>query len=146
MENNVALTREEIEKRRKDIEIEDQNLIGMLNDLDRDRRVGYLNQFVGKCYKQKHFEPGAFINSCSCLMVYKVDEKRLKAWSISVTYWDNDPEFIPEYFGIESSDLFDPENEDMKKWIEITKEEFNTHYNEVEKRINLARGIHTFTI
>jgi hypothetical protein len=49
---------------------------------------------------------------------------------------------MEEYFEIESYHHFYPEKwEEEEKWNEIGKEEFLKHYNEVQRRIELAVSI-----
>lgn len=57
--------------------------------------------------------------------------------SLSISYWkDNET----AYYTIEYYNHFHPKkwDDDIDKWIEITKEEYQLHYDEVQKRISFA--------
>jgi hypothetical protein len=64
---------------------------------------------------------------------YGIDEKNCDILSLLVTYYPIES----QWFEIECYTLFNPNryDEDGSKWNEITKDEFDQHYQEVQKRI-----------
>ena len=68
---------------------------------------------------------------CLCLYVYEIDEQCIPQ-SIIVSYFTD----TDNYFGIEQYHHFNPDNTySDDKWVEIDKEEFETHFNIVQDKI-----------
>lgn len=112
---------------KKRSEINDQ-----LEAIDHETNLNKVKQYLGKCYKEVY--NGGCIR---CLFVYSIDEKNCDLLSLLLTYYPTEA----NWFQIECYTLFNPERhdeDDSSKWEEITKDEFNQHYLEVQYRIKKA--------
>lgn len=99
-----------------------------LDIIDYEKNLNAAKQYLGKCYLE------AYNGDCiRCLFVYGIDEKNCNILSLLVTYYPIES----QWFEIECYTLFNPNryDEDGSKWNEITKDEFDQHYQEVQKRI-----------
>ncbi len=106
---------------------EQENKIkNQLNILDYEERLKNAKLYEGRYFKE--------IDNTSeyvrCLFVYSVDVVSCQFMSICINYYTN---IETTYFGIEYYNHFNPSDTD---WVEIPKEEFLEHYNEVQRRIS----------
>ncbi len=103
-----------------------------LNALDYEDKIKHEKQYEGKYFKEVYQNDSEYVR---CLFVHSTDINSCEPKSISVYYYRDHN----DHFQIEFYSLFDPKKYgEEEKWIEIKKEEFDKHYWEVMKRINLA--------
>lgn len=104
-----------------------------LEGLDYEQRFADAKQYCGKYYSEINSHHKKCVR---CLFVYGIDKVNCTPESICINYWENQDTF----FGIEHYSQLNPKkwDEDEDAWKEITKEEFDHHYSEVMKRVELA--------
>ena len=103
-----------------------------LNSMDYDQRFADAKQYEGRYFKENE----EYHKECiRCLYVYSTDKVNCTPMSLCISYWlDNED----SYFTIDFYSLFYPKkwvDDDGDKWIEISKEEYMEHYEQVQRRI-----------
>lgn len=104
-----------------------------LEAIDYKDRLSEAKQYEGKFFKELRDSD----NYVRCLFVYSTDKDRCEPMCLSLNYYlDNET----SYFTIDYDNTFFPKkwDEDDDRWVEISKEEYMQHYNEVQRRISLA--------
>lgn len=103
-----------------------------LEILDYESNMEKAKEYIGKYYK----ETGNTEDFVSCLYIYGINNDNCDPIALNISYYGN----TNEYYNISHYTHFNPNKwtEDKDKWIQITKEEYASHYQEVQKRINLA--------
>lgn len=125
MKTNRAILVEELQRLQK----QEDNLRKKIDDIDYKKKLAAVMKYEGKYFMEEEGE-GAH-KHISCMFVYAIDSTSCELKSIAIRYWEDKD----NYFGIEFSALFNPEKYRDEKWIEISKEEFEKHYQEVQKTI-----------
>lgn len=88
----------------------------------------------GKFFKEtpSEFHP----EYVKCIHVYDIRPEDCKPECIFLTYYTN----LDTYFNVQYYDYFDLKD-DFSNWIEITKDEFMQHYNEVFSKIQKSLNL-----
>ena len=130
------MDREELVDKLNAIRKQENEIRKQLNELDYEKNLNNLRKYEGKYYK----ELDNYESSVSCLFVYGIDEN-CRLMALNISYWkDNEKSF----FEISYYSHFNIEDDEVKcRWIEITKEEYMEHYQEVVKRISFALSVKT---
>lgn len=124
--------REELVKQLKDFREKSRSISKRLDELDHKHRFDNAKKYEGRFFIEKDDRNS---DSVRCLFVHDTDHESCKPMCILVSYWKD---MQDQYFGIESYSYFSGDDDDTFKWIETTEEEFTKHYNEVQRRIELA--------
>ena len=129
--------REKLKEKLTAIKKQEEEVRKQIEELDYNEKLKDASQYEGKYFKEvdKHNKENKYVR---CLFIYSTDKERCEPMSLLIGYWkDNDK----SYFNIEYYGHFHPgkwDDDDREKWIEISKEEYTQHYNEVQKRISLC--------
>jgi len=123
--------KEELLEQLKILKEKQKELEKQIRDVDHVDLYAKNKQYVGKCFMSH--------DGCDCIRCVLIyDIKTDCTWmSLEIYYY---PE-VETHFNIEYIDYFNPINDEFFKWIEITRKEFDEHFEEVQKRINLAYSI-----
>jgi hypothetical protein len=126
------MNREKLLEQLTSIRKQEEEISKQIDAIDYEERLNDAKQYEGRYFKDVSTNNKEYIR---CLFVYGTDEKNCTPNSLCVNYWENNEEY---HFKIEDYDYFRPKHfdEDIDKWIEISKEEFQQHYNEVQRRIS----------
>jgi 3'-phosphoadenosine 5'-phosphosulfate sulfotransferase (PAPS reductase)/FAD synthetase len=132
------MNREEIADRIIKLREEKAELEKQLEAFDYAERLEKANKYLGKYFK----EVSDYKQSVVCLYVYGIEHKNCDLKTVNLRYYIE--EGYTDSFEIESSHLFNPDRweEDKDRYAETTKEEFDKHYAEVMRRIELAVNKH----
>lgn len=102
----------------------------LIEETNYEERYANAKQYEGRYFKELHNHDK---KSILCLYVYATDKIKCEPMALAVSYWTNND---ISYFNIDFYSHFYPKYwEEEEKWEEISKEEFISHYNEVQKRI-----------
>jgi len=123
-ENNInKMKRQDIVKELNIAQEKARELRNQLEEFDREERLKKANSYLGKCYIASD-EMSDYIR---CLYVYNVNEQCIPD-TVYVSYFKDSN----VHFQIESYGSFPGYDEDDNKWVEISKQEFENHYNHVQ--------------
>ena len=105
-----------------------------LDELDHEERLAVATQYKGRFFRQvdNYLAEGSYIQ---CVYVYGVDTDRCETMALRVGYW-NASEVVG--FAIEHDSMFRHDEDREDGWTEISKDEFMSHYKQVQQRIVLA--------
>ena len=115
-----------------DLREQEKTLRKQLDDLDYEDRFDRAKKYEGRYFIENNERTPGYIR---CVFVHNTNSESCNPMCILVSYWEPN---MDEYFEIESYHHFYPEKWEEEKWNEIEKEEFLNHYNEVQRRIELA--------
>jgi hypothetical protein len=100
-----------------------------LNEFDFESKFNNAKQFLGKCYIEIDINNSDYIR---CFYVYEVDEINATLNSLEIWYFKS----TNQHFQITHSNHFHPINDrDYSEYKEITKEEFDAHFEIVNEYI-----------
>ncbi len=113
---------------------QEKELRKQLDAVDYDERFKDAKQYEGRYFKEvndHHKE------SVRCLFIYDTDKESCRPMALCVSYWIGNE---TAYFEIGYYGHFHPKQweDDVDKWVEVSKEEFEHHYEEVQKRISFS--------
>lgn len=102
-----------------------------IEKFDYDNKFSEANKYLGKYYKEVYNNNDKYI---SCVYVYGIKDDNCELKSMTVSYWSDSE----RYYNIGYKAYFHPkeDEEDGEKWIEIDKEEFMIHHDNVQKMIS----------
>ena len=122
------MNREDIVKELNELQSRISDARTRLDKFDFEEKFNSVSKYLGKYYKE---DDELFKTHIRCLYVYEIDEQCIPQ-SIIVSYFTD----TDNYFGIEQYHHFNPDNTySDDKWVEIDKEEFETHFNIVQDKI-----------
>lgn len=127
------MNREELTGKLDGLIKQEREIRKQLESFDYEERLANAKKYEGKYFK----EIDSHKEHIRCLFVYATDKENCDPIALLISYWaDNDV----SYFSIEDYRQYNPEKwiEDSDRWIEITADEYLSHYIEVQKRISLA--------
>lgn len=137
-QNNERNKRTQLVNELKELRKRENDLEEQIHEFDKEEVMAKLNKMLGKCFidKEKYDEEFTELNELTekridCYFLYGINFKNEEFKAIRVNYYTD----TDDYFSIENSSFslyFDNE-----KYKEITKEEFNSYYSEVKRKINL---------
>lgn len=128
------MNREKLVEKLINIKKQAEKIRKQLDNIDYEERFNIAKQYEGRYFKEVDNYHNGYIR---CLFVYSTDKEQCNPMSLSISYWkDNET----AYYTIEYYNHFHPKkwDDDIDKWIEITKEEYQLHYDEVQKRISFV--------
>jgi hypothetical protein len=129
----MSKERDDLVSKLIDVREQEKTLRKQLDDLDQEDRFARAKKYEGRYFLEKDEITPEYIR---CVFVHNTNTESCNPMCILVSYWGPNME---EHFEIESYHHFYPEKwEEEEKWNEIGKEEFLKHYNEVQRRIELA--------
>lgn len=101
--------------------------------IDYKDRLKESKQFEGKFYR----ENSDANDIVRCVFVYSTNKVNCEPMGLFISYWKDN---LDNYFDITSCYSFNPKKweDDRDKYVEITKKEYMSHYQQVFKRIRLA--------
>lgn len=128
------MNRDEIIEELDKIGKQEKELRGKLKTIDYERNLSNAKQYEGKYFKQADSYHEEHVR---CLFVYGIDKENCNPECLSLSYWKDKY----SWFEIEYYHSFNPNrwDEDNTEWCEITKQEYDHHYEEVQKRISMAK-------
>lgn len=89
-------------------------------------------KFVGKCYRQVEKGDTDYVR---CFYVYGISDDARELKTLEISYWKDKPD---TYFSIDFYSLFRPyEKDDFDTYKTISRKEFDKHFIETKKRIEL---------
>jgi len=119
------MKRKEIIEKIQKLKIEENVLREQLELLDLDEKTSKSKKLLGKCYQNNMLRS----DYISCLFIYGYDIKTCEPLSLEISYYpETDTFFNIEYHCVEYYTL-------VEDYIEITREEFMKHYNNVQEII-----------
>lgn len=125
------MIREKLVEQLKAIREQEKEIRKQLDEVDYEEKLNDAQQYEGRYFKEaKDHHKG----SIRCLFVYATEKTNCTPMSLCVSYWE---ESETSYFDIEYYGHFNWGGDD-DKWVEIDKDEYLRHYNEVQKRISMA--------
>jgi len=125
------LNREKLVKQLIAIREQEKEIRKQLDAVDYEERFNDAKQYEGRYFKEVNDYHKERVR---CLFVYSTDKERCEPMALCVGYWIGNE---TSYFEIEYYGHFYPKkwDDDIDKWVEIRKEEYQQHYEEVQKRI-----------
>ncbi len=128
------MNREKLVEQLIAIREQEKEIRKQLDAVDYEERFNNAKQYEGRYFKEvndHHKE------SVRCLFVYATDIENCNPMALCVSYWVGNE---TSYFEIEYYGHFHPKkwDDDIDKWIEISKEEYQQHYEEAQRRISFA--------
>ena len=126
-------TREELVEQLTSIQKKEKEVRKKINSIDYENKLKEAEKNVGKYFIELTGSDGYF----RCAYVYGVDKVDCSPLVLDVHYWKDQEK---GWFAIEFSSHFSVRNYDDSEdsWVEIDKETFSEHYEEVQRRISLA--------
>jgi len=103
----------------------------ILDKIDYDNKFNKAKEFVGKCFIQE--EEADNSNYIRCYFIYGVTENNCTSKTLEVSYFND----CDSHFEISDTQSFYPNEKEDSFYVykEITKEEFDLHYNKVKELI-----------
>jgi hypothetical protein len=128
------MSREKLVEQLKAIREQEKEIRKQLDAVDYEEKFNDAKQYEGRYFKEANDHHKGSIR---CLFVYATEKTNCTPMSLCVSYWEENE---TSYFDIEYYGHFHPRNwdGDVDKWVEIDKDEYLRHYNEVQKRISMA--------
>ncbi len=125
--------RDEIIKRLNSVQKKEKAIRKELESLDYDNRLKDAMQYTGKYFKKNDTKESEYFRG---MYIYGVDKETCQPKGLEISYWSDKD----DWFSIENEYNFTMRGYDDEKdrWIEITKEEFELRYSQVQARINKA--------
>lgn len=126
--DNGILRREDIVKELNVFQKKVSELRNRLDEFDKEERLKKANSYLGKYYIASEDALTGYIR---CLYVYSISEECIPN-SVIVTYFnDSDAHFSIEFYSHFNPGYYDDED----NWSEISKQEFENHYERVQELI-----------
>lgn len=120
-------TREELVNELNSLREQQKKVRDKLDAFDYDEKFNKNSELVGRCFIESNIVNE---NSIDCVLVFGLEKETCNPLAIRIMYW-KDNMF---YFNIENYSYFSY-NDSNYNWIEINKDIFMEHYQEVQKRI-----------
>jgi len=120
--------REKLTKELQNLRKQISGIRDQIDKIDYDKKYSNALKYKGLYYKQAtRVRDKEYIR---CVFVYDVDKESCGLKSIEINYWEDSDHFTIEYYH-----YFKPDDkDDYDKWEEISKKEFEMHYNKVKIR------------
>lgn len=130
-------TREELVLLRANLVGECEDVKELIDEIDYDKRFAANKKWVGKYFRQieMHHEDKYY----RLFYVYDIDKKTCEIKTIEVHYWEDKD----DHFSCEYNSTFDPKGDDLEKYIEIEREEWDEGHNTVLEKIDSILGCKT---
>lgn len=125
-------TREELIEKQQELYKQINTIQEKIQEIDYSQKFEEANKFVGKYYLENHKMNQPDYTYYRCFYVYDINKETCQLHALEISY---NSESL-HWFSIQYYSCFYPEREDFDI-IEIPKQEFETHYSEIQRRINI---------
>jgi hypothetical protein len=132
---------EELVGRLIEVRNTEKELRSQILKLELEEKIQESEKYLGRCFKEKSpftDKKEEENSSVRCVYVYDIDKRYGTPMSLSVSYWKSleDRRFSIEYY--DHFKFEEKDEESIFSWEEITKDEFMTHYRNVQNLISTS--------
>ena len=132
------MDREKLVEEINELEGKARELRKKVESLDHKENLNKISVYKNRFFIHEPSKNGGNERYFRLIYVYDIDEERCTVKSIEINYYVASE----DWFEIQYYEHFNPiRYDDYEEWVETSKEEYDKHFLEVQRRINQAYNI-----